>query len=69
MNRTGTIKIEPNVTYVSVATTCKICGEEIILRDYNNIAYDRFQVCDKCRAAIMAMRKQLEEKNETNNHY
>ena len=63
MNRTGTIKIEPNVTYVSVAITCKICGEEIILRDYNNIAYDRFQICDKCKAAIMDMRKQLEEED------
>lgn len=61
MSETKTIKIEPNVTYVSVATTCKICGEEIILRDYNNIAYDRFQICDKCKQAIMAMRKKLEE--------
>lgn len=61
MNRTGTIKIEPNITYVSVATTCQICGEEIILRDKNNIAYDRFPICDKCKQAIMAMRKQLEE--------
>ena len=62
MNKIGTIKIESNVTYESVATTCKICGEEIILRDYNNIVYDRFQICDKCKAAIMAMRKQLEER-------
>lgn len=61
MNKTGTIKIEPNVTYESVATTCKICGEEIILRDYNNIAYDRFQICDKCKAAILKVRKEMEE--------
>lgn len=63
MNKTGTIKLEPNIQYVSVATKCIICDEEIILRDYNNIVYDRFQICDKCKQAIMAMRKQLEEED------
>ena len=53
---TKTISLEPNITHVSIATKCIICGEEIILADKNNIAYDRFQICDKCRAAIMAMR-------------
>ena len=61
MNETGTIKFEPNITYVSVATNCIICGEEIILSDKNNLVYDRYKICDKCRAAIMAMRKKLEE--------
>lgn len=56
MNTTKTISLEPNITYVSVATKCIICNDEIILREYNNVAYDRIFVCDKCKAAIMAMR-------------
>lgn len=61
---TKTILLEPNIQYVSIATKCKICGEEIILVDKNNIAYDRFQICDKCRAAILKIRKEMEEENE-----
>lgn len=56
MNKTGTIKLEPNIQYVSVATKCIICNDEIILQEYNNVAHDRVFICDKCKAAIMAMR-------------
>ena len=58
---TGIIPLEPNITYVSIAAKCIICNDEIILHEYNNIAHDRVFVCDKCKQAIMAMRKQLEE--------
>ena len=58
---TGIIPIEPNITYVSVATKCIICNDEIILRGYNNLAYDHIFVCDKCKAAILKVRKEMEE--------
>lgn len=66
---TGTISIEPNINYVAVATKCIICNDEIILREYNNVVRDPTFICDKCKAAILKVRKEMEEENETNNHH
>jgi hypothetical protein len=62
MNRTETILLEPNIQYASIATKCIICNDEIILQEYNNVAHDRIFVCDKCKAAILKVRKEMEEK-------
>jgi Zn finger protein HypA/HybF involved in hydrogenase expression len=45
------------VTPVEVETACLICGEGIVtwLGDYIP------KICEKCRGAVMAMRKKLED--------
>lgn len=58
-----TISLEPNDKYVQVGTNCIICNDTIILSEYN-IRYNRILICDKCKAAILKVRREMEEKNE-----
>lgn len=40
-----------------IATRCMICGEPVAIE----WIYDSNKVCDKCRAAIMKMRSNMEQ--------
>ena len=53
--------IDPNTKYVpAVATNCIICNDTIILKNYD-INNNNVCVCDKCKAAVLKIRKQMEE--------
>lgn len=39
-----------------LATDCIVCGEAVPITD----AYNVPRMCEKCKAAVMAMRKQME---------
>ena len=47
-------------SYVQI---CDICGDY-----FGPARYKGFNICDKCKEAILAMRKQLEEKNDRLNN-
>lgn len=40
-----------------LATDCIVCGERIIISNATRVP----RMCEKCKAAVMAMRKQMEE--------
>lgn len=42
---------------------CDVCGEY-----FGPARHKGFNMCDKCKEAILAMRKQLEEKNDRPNN-
>lgn len=44
---------------VSFETTCLICGEAVPCTDLIHT----IKVCDKCKASVMQMRKELEKEN------
>ena len=48
------------------ATPCVICGESVELSDSEALSHYVFKVCDKCKNAVMLVRKQIEEYNRTN---
>ena len=57
-----------NNNSVSFATSCLICNESIPLDDFEiaRIKYGRDiapKICDKCKNAVMQMRKELEKRN------
>lgn len=40
----------------SICTACLVCGEDVPIFDYQS----GLKICDKCKAAIMAMREQVD---------
>ena len=42
----------------SIGTPCLVCSETVPIFDYRDVP----KICDKCKTAIMAMRKQLNER-------
>ena len=46
-----------DVTPTPLSTECIICGEDIIVGPYKD---GKAKVCDKCRNAVLKMRKQEE---------
>lgn len=44
---------------ISFETTCLICGEAVPCTDLRHT----IKVCDKCKASVMQMRKELEKEN------
>lgn len=59
--KTATVTIS-DITY-TYGHPCLICGE-FIPNDTEEIFSYRVKICDKCRNAVMQMRKQLEDKGE-----
>lgn len=56
--------IDPNFKYVpTTATNCIICNDTIILHN-DDINRNNAFICDKCKAAILKVRREMEE--ETN---
>lgn len=56
--------IDPSIKYIpTTATNCIICNDTIILNDCEVLYHNAF-VCDKCRAAVLKIRREMEE--ETN---
>lgn len=42
----------------SIGTPCLVCSETVPIFDYRDVP----KICDKCKTAIMLMRKQLNER-------
>ena len=45
----------------SIGTLCLVCGESVPIFDYKDVP----KICDKCKAAIMAMREQMDRERIT----
>ena len=43
------------ITESSIGTPCLVCGETVPIRHHRDVS----KICDKCKAAIMAMREQM----------
>lgn len=48
---------------IQFTTPCLVCGEKISI----NINDSKIQICEKCRAAILAVRNSEEHKETYNN--
>ena len=40
----------------SIGTPCLICGETVVIQYYCDVP----KICDKCKAAVMVMREQMD---------
>lgn len=52
----------------NIGTACLVCGESVILTKNELMAiehrHDIYKICDKCKAAILHIREQMETQNE-----
>lgn len=53
---------ERKITELKIGVGCIICGETVELETYEALSIRaNFKICNKCRATILYVRKQLEE--------
>lgn len=48
---------------MELATSCLICGEDVPVYGYE-AEHGCYKICDKCKQAVIEVRKQLEKKQQ-----
>ena len=54
------------VGIMETATSCLVCGEDVLVYGYE-AEHGCYKICDKCKQAVIKMRKQIEKKKQKEN--